>query len=31
MPAISVMNADLPDARFQKTPSRNTAVIGGAT
>ena len=31
MPATSVMKADLPEARFQNTPSRNTAVMGGAT
>jgi hypothetical protein len=31
MPATSVRKAARPDARFQNTPSRNTAVIGGAT
>ena len=29
-PARSVMNAARPDAFFQNTPNRNTAVIGGA-
>jgi hypothetical protein len=29
-PATSVMYAAFPEARFQKTPKRNTVVIGGA-